>query len=95
MLLNGGIVGVHRDAAALVAAFRKLRRTGQVGEFVSITLEGPTVHIASDGGRVCRPLIICDAGVPRVTAAHTAKACAPPLLPQGNMQTSLSFPAAR
>ena len=94
MLLNGGIVGVHRDAAALVAAFRKLRRTGQVGEFVSITLEGPTVHIASDGGRVCRPLIICDAGVPRVTAAHTAKACAPPLLPHGNMQTSLSFPAA-
>jgi len=28
------------------------------------------VHLACDGGRVCRPLIICDAGLPRVTAAH-------------------------
>ncbi|KFM24286.1 DNA-directed RNA polymerase III subunit RPC2 [Auxenochlorella protothecoides] len=31
------------------------------------------VHIAADGGRVCRPLIICDAGVPRVTGAHLAR----------------------
>lgn len=77
VLLNGSIVGVHRDAPALVDAYRRLRRAGLVGEFVSVTLDGPTVHIASDGGRVCRPLIICDAGVPRVTAAHTAKARAP------------------
>jgi hypothetical protein len=27
-------------------------------------------YISSDGGRVCRPLIICDAGVPRVRAEH-------------------------
>ncbi|KAK9821215.1 hypothetical protein WJX81_000849 [Elliptochloris bilobata] len=73
VLLNGSIVGVHRNAPALVDAFRRLRRAGLVGEFVSVTLDGPTVHIASDGGRVCRPLIICDAGVPRVTAVHTAK----------------------
>ena len=74
VLLNGSIVGVHRNAPALVDAYRRLRRAGLVGEFVSVTLDGPTVHIASDGGRVCRPLIICDAGAPRVTAAHTAKA---------------------
>jgi DNA-directed RNA polymerase III subunit RPC2 len=30
-----------------------------------------TLHVASDGGRVCRPLIICDAGVPRVKNEHT------------------------
>ena len=77
VLLNGSIVGVHRNAPALVDAYRRLRRAGLVGEFVSVTLDGPTVHIASDGGRVCRPLIICDAGVPRVTAAHTAKARPP------------------
>lgn len=29
-----------------------------------------TVQIASDGGRVCRPLIICDKGVPRVKDEH-------------------------
>ena len=74
MLLNGSIVGVHRNADRLVRAFRRLRRAGEIGEFVSIMADGPTVHIASDGGRVCRPLIICDAGVPRVTAEHTAKA---------------------
>lgn len=26
-----------------------------------------------DGGRVCRPLIICDNGVPRVTTGHINK----------------------
>ena len=41
-----------------------------------------TVNIACDGGRVCRPLIICDRGRPRVTQAHmqvlcyTSSACA-------------------
>ncbi len=81
MLLNGSIVGVHRNADRLVRAFRRLRRAGEIGEFVSIMSDGPTVHIASDGGRVCRPLIICDAGVPRVTAGHTAKARALPGVP--------------
>lgn len=28
------------------------------------------MQIASDGGRVCRPLIICDRGVPRVRDEH-------------------------
>lgn len=31
---------------------------------------GGRVHIASDGGRVCRPLIICDQGRPRVQEHH-------------------------
>ena len=30
------------------------------------------MQIASDSGRVCRPLIICDGGVPRVRGAHLA-----------------------
>lgn len=33
-------------------------------------LQHDTVQIASDGGRVCRPLIICDKGVPRVKDEH-------------------------
>jgi hypothetical protein len=28
------------------------------------------IHLSCDGGRVCRPLIICHKGVPQVTAAH-------------------------
>jgi hypothetical protein len=28
------------------------------------------LQLASDGGRVCRPLIICDKGVPRVRDEH-------------------------
>lgn len=34
-----------------------------------------TVNIACDGGRVCRPLIICDRGRPRVTQAHMQVLC--------------------
>lgn len=30
-------------------------------------------YVSCDGGRVCRPLIICDAGVPRVTQDHITK----------------------
>ncbi len=30
-------------------------------------------YISSDGGRVCRPLIICDRGVPRVKQEHIDK----------------------
>jgi hypothetical protein len=35
--------------------------------------QNDAAYISSDGGRVCRPLIICDAGVPRVTEAHIEK----------------------
>lgn len=73
VFLNGSILGIHRRPKRLVKEFRRLRRAGRVGEFVSIFLQQDSVYIASDGGRVCRPLIICDRGVPRVTSAHTAK----------------------
>ena len=36
-------------------------------------LQADAVYIAADGGRVCRPLIICHNGVPSVTPAHMAK----------------------
>ena len=35
-----------------------------------LCVQHDTVQIASDGGRVCRPLIICDKGVPRVKDEH-------------------------
>ncbi|KXS21136.1 beta and beta-prime subunits of DNA dependent RNA-polymerase [Gonapodya prolifera JEL478] len=67
--LNGELLGTHSNAADFVAAMRKLRRSGRVGMFVSIYIHDSqrTVNISSDGGRVCRPLIVVDRGRPRVT----------------------------
>ncbi|DBB06715.1 hypothetical protein WJX77_001955 [Trebouxia sp. C0004] len=73
VILNGSILGVHRQPLRFAAAFRRLRRCNRVGEFVSVYIQQECCHIASDGGRVCRPLIICDHGMPRVTAHHIAK----------------------
>ncbi|KAL6782341.1 RPC2 [Auxenochlorella protothecoides x Auxenochlorella symbiontica] len=73
VFLDGCILGTHRRPRALVAALRTLRRAARLGEFVSVHVQHDAVHIAADGGRVCRPLIICDAGVPRVTGAHLAR----------------------
>ena len=73
VILNGMVLGIHRRPLAFVNAFRKMRRAGRIGEFVSIHLQQDSVYIASDGGRVCRPLIICEGGVPKVTNEHLAK----------------------
>jgi DNA-directed RNA polymerase III subunit RPC2 len=53
-------------------AIRRLRRAGRVGEFVSVHVHSgqKCVYIASDGGRVCRPLVIADKGVSRVKGHH-------------------------
>ena len=55
-----------------LASFRRLRRAGQISEFVSVYQNHAQrcVYIASDGGRVCRPLIIVEAGRPRVRQEH-------------------------
>lgn len=73
VFLNGSILGIHRNPARFVAILRGLRRCGKLGEFVSIYTQHDSVHIASDGGRVCRPLIICNNGVPRVQQQHLDK----------------------
>lgn len=73
VFLNGTILGVHRTPLKFASAFRQLRRKGIVPEFVSVYIQHDAAYIASDNGRVCRPLIICDAGIPRLTQAHIAK----------------------
>ncbi|KAJ3029736.1 DNA-directed RNA polymerase III core subunit ret1 [Rhizophlyctis rosea] len=69
VFLNGVMMGLHRHPAKLVQNFRRLRRVGRVGPFVSVyrTVTQKTVNISCDGGRVCRPLIIVNKGVPLVT----------------------------
>ncbi|KAM9921608.1 hypothetical protein OXX59_006394 [Metschnikowia pulcherrima] len=77
VFLNGTMVGVTRFPVKFVRDFRALRRAGRFSEFVSIFTNShqAAVHIATDGGRVCRPLIIVDAksGKPRVEAHHLEK----------------------
>lgn len=74
VLLNGLILGVHTQPNLLVKNLRRLRRHGLAGEFASFYLhEGQrAVHIATDGGRVCRPLIIVDeaTGLPKLKQIH-------------------------
>ncbi|CED85369.1 beta and beta-prime subunits of dna dependent rna-polymerase [Phaffia rhodozyma] len=72
--VNGNTVGLTSTPVHFVTNFRKLRRAGKMSEFVGIYINHHhrTVYIASDGGRICRPMIIVDDGVPRVKESHIA-----------------------
>ncbi|GMY19901.1 DNA-directed RNA polymerase III subunit 2 isoform X2 [Fagus crenata] len=72
VILNGLILGKHRRPQHFAAAMRKLRRAGKIGEFVSVFVNEKQccVYIASDGGRVCRPLVIADNGISRIKEYH-------------------------
>ena len=72
VLLNGLVLGAHLRPKKLVKQLRLMRRRGMVGEFVSVYLHSGqrTVHIASDGGRVCRPLLVIESGRPKLTQVH-------------------------
>ncbi|KAG7848739.1 hypothetical protein KL941_001557 [Ogataea angusta] len=70
--LNGTLIGTTRFPNVFVSKFRHLRRTGKLSAFVSIftNVHQSAVHIAADGGRICRPLIIVENGKAKVTAEH-------------------------
>ena len=70
--VNGTLIGVTRRARYFVRTFRKLRRAGRTSEFVSIYINHHqrTIYLASDGGRICRPMIIVEKGRSRVTSRH-------------------------
>jgi len=59
-ILVGNILGITLDARRLLAMFRKVRRAGLISEFVSISPNHKhrLIHIACDGGRVCRSCVI-------------------------------------
>ncbi|KZS95369.1 beta and beta-prime subunits of DNA dependent RNA-polymerase [Sistotremastrum niveocremeum HHB9708] len=70
--VNGSIIGLTRFPTRFVANFRRLRRARRFSEFVSVYVNHHhrAVHIASDGGRICRPMIIVENEKPRVTSDH-------------------------
>ncbi|CDK28536.1 unnamed protein product [Kuraishia capsulata CBS 1993] len=73
--LNGTLIGTTRFPIQFVSRFRFLRRTGKVSSFISIfiSMHHTAVHIAADGGRICRPLIIVENGVSKVNSDHLLK----------------------
>ncbi|KAL1537737.1 DNA-directed RNA polymerase III subunit 2 [Salvia divinorum] len=72
VIFNGLILGKHRMPQTFANLMRKLRRAGKIGEFVSIFVNEKQrcVYLASDGSRVCRPLVIADKGVSRIKEHH-------------------------
>uniref|UniRef100_A0A7S2DCI5 DNA-directed RNA polymerase subunit beta n=1 Tax=Octactis speculum TaxID=3111310 RepID=A0A7S2DCI5_9STRA len=75
VFVNGLIVGAHSQPKRFVKYFRTLRRKGLVGEFVSVYLHSVhhAIYVATDGGRVCRPLLVCTKGKPRLTQVHMSQ----------------------
>ena len=72
ILLNGTPIAITRHPSHFLASFRRLRRSGRVSEFVSIFINHHqrTVQIATDEGRICRPLIVVEDGRSKVTARY-------------------------
>ncbi|KAG8526280.1 DNA-directed RNA polymerase III subunit [Bacidia gigantensis] len=70
ILINGSPIGLTHSPKAFVSNLRKLRRNGRISEFVSVMINNhnSTVQIATDEGRICRPLIIVERGRSKVTA---------------------------
>ena len=70
IFINGTPIAVTRHPKIFLAGFRRFRRMGRISEFVSIYInfQQNGIHIATDEGRVCRPLIIVEKGKSKCTA---------------------------
>ncbi|KAB8233495.1 DNA-directed RNA polymerase III core subunit RET1 [Aspergillus alliaceus] len=73
--INGTPMALTRRPKYFLDAFRRLRRMGRISEFVSIYINHHqrAVHVATDDGRICRPLIVCENGKSRVKTHHLRK----------------------
>lgn len=69
IFLNGTPVALTRQPKRFLVGFRKFRRMGRISEFVSIYINHHHngVHIATDEGRICRPLIVVEKRRSKVT----------------------------
>ena len=72
VFLNGTPIAFTRVPKQFLNAFRQLRRRGRISEFVSIFInhDHKAVYVASDEGRICRPMIIVENSKSRVTTRH-------------------------
>ena len=69
VFINGTPVAMTRLPKQFLLGFRTMRRMGRISEFVSIFINHHhnAVQIATDEGRICRPLIIVQGGKSKVT----------------------------
>ena len=72
VFVNGTPIALTAIPKQFLNAFRQMRRRGRLSEFVSIYINHyhHAVHIATDEGRICRPLIIVENSKPRVRAKY-------------------------
>ncbi|KAL7722534.1 DNA-directed RNA polymerase subunit beta [Entamoeba marina] len=68
VFLNGQLLGIHRNPIFFLRQCRVLRRHGRLGNKVSLHLNETqrSINISSDGGRVCRPLIVVENGKSKI-----------------------------
>ncbi|KAJ9617020.1 DNA-directed RNA polymerase III complex subunit Rpc2 [Cladophialophora chaetospira] len=72
VMLNGTPVATTRTPTHFLTSFRRLRRSGRISEFVSIFINHHhnTIQVATDEGRICRPLIIVEEKKSKVTKRY-------------------------
>ncbi|KAL3417661.1 DNA-directed RNA polymerase iii polypeptide [Phlyctema vagabunda] len=72
IFVNGTPLALTSQPKSFLNAFRKFRRMGRVSAFVSIHINHHTraVHIATDEGRICRPLIVVENRKSKVTVRY-------------------------
>ncbi|PSN68474.1 DNA-directed rna polymeras-like protein III subunit [Corynespora cassiicola Philippines] len=70
--LNGTPIATTATPKRFLDNFRHLRRTGRVSEFTSIHInhDFKELHVATDEGRICRPMIIVENGRSKVTKRY-------------------------
>ena len=69
--LNGALLGIHQKPEKFLDDMRRMRRNSRLGEFISVYKHEAlnAIFIASDGGRLCRPLIVVENGIAKLDPA--------------------------
>ena len=69
VFINGNIIGMIRNHENFIKMLKHLRRKRHISEFVSMCVSHvlKCVYISSDGGRLCRPYIIVENQIPKLT----------------------------
>jgi len=75
VFLNGRLIGFHNQPETLVNELRTMRRNGTISDEINVAYypDVKEIHVNCDAGRVRRPLIIVENGVPKLTDEHLEK----------------------
>jgi len=77
VFLNGRPIGYHPDGEALVRKLREKRRKGELSHEISVAHIVDEyineVYVNTDEGRLMRPLVVVENGIPKLTKEHVEK----------------------